>query len=202
MFRFIFIVFLFSWSCHQPSGTQPVSPVPVQQKKKALIVRILPLGNITAAQVETIYQQVKAIVPNCTLETKEPLPSLAYYKPRNRYRADSLISWLSRRARPDEVYLGITASDISTRKADNPDYGVMGLGYQPGNACVASSFRLSDKRSFFKVAIHELGHTAGLPHCPVKTCFMRDAEGGNPTNEETGFCEQCKVRLIYYGWNM
>jgi archaemetzincin len=29
---------------------------------------------------------------------------------------------------------------------------------------------------------------------------MRDAEGKNPTNEETEFCKRCKKKLINKGW--
>ena len=53
----------------------------------------------------------------------------------------------------------------------------------------------------FKVSIHELGHTQGLPHCVVKYCFMRDAEGRNPTNDEKDFCPACKTFLKQKGWN-
>jgi archaemetzincin len=31
---------------------------------------------------------------------------------------------------------------------------------------------------------------------------MRDAEGGNPTDEETGFCPSCKEFLIRKGWQL
>ena len=51
---------------------------------------------------------------------------------------------------------------------------------------LASSFRLNTKKQneqFYKIAIHEL-IILGLKHCPDKTCFMSDAEGKNPTNEE------------------
>jgi len=78
----------------------------------------------------------------------------------------------------------------------------MGLSFQPGNACIASTFRL-DKQNLldqlFKVAIHELGHTQGLDHCNVKTCYMRDAEGKNTTDQEIGFCDKCKSVLIAKG---
>jgi len=133
---------------------------------------------------------------------KEEMPDAAYYAPRKRYRADTLIHWMSSRAKDNEVYAGITMQDISTTKGDNPDYGVMGLGFKPGKACVASSFRLRDKKNFFKVLIHELGHTAGLPHCPEKTCFMRDAEGRDPTGEEKEFCTKCKSYLKEKGWKL
>ena len=80
--------------------------------------------------------------------------------------------------------------------------GVDGVDLQPGNAGVASDFRLRNKNNFFKVVIHELGHTAGLPHCPEKICFMRDAEGGDPTGEEKEFCEKCKGYLKSKGWKL
>lgn len=95
--------------------------------------------------------------------------------------------------------------DISTSKGEIKDWGVMGLGYCPGKSCVASSFRLSAQKrqqQFFKVAIHELGHTQGLAHCANKTCLMRDAEGSNYLNEETGFCENCKAVLVKKGWKL
>ena len=109
---------------------------------------------------------------------------------------------MSRSAKPGQVYIGITTVDISASKGDNPDWGVMGLGFRPGKAAVASNFRMNNKEDFWKVAIHELGHTAGLPHCPVKTCFMRNAHGGNPTAEEKEFCSGCKKTLIDQGWKL
>ena len=80
----------------------------------------------------------------------------------------------------------------------------MGLGFCPGKACIASTFRLSKietNKQLFKVAIHEMGHTFGLPHCAIKYCFMRDAEGGYPTNKEKDFCTKCKSFLIKHGWD-
>ena len=61
---------------------------------------------------------------------------------------------------------------------------------------------LKDEKQFFKVAIHELGHTQGLPHCPEKSCYMRDAEGGNPTDEEVEFCPKCKKHLRTKNWEI
>ncbi len=81
----------------------------------------------------------------------------------------------------------------------------MGLGYQPGSACIVSTYRLSKterKVQLFKVAIHELGHTQGLAHCTEEFCYMRDAKGRNPTNEETQFCNSCSTKLKEKGWTL
>jgi len=79
----------------------------------------------------------------------------------------------------------------------------MGLGDQPGNACVLSTYRLSKTNllsQLNKLALHELGHTQGLPHCDNQKCFMRDAEAGNHFDEETDFCDSCKSFLKRKGW--
>jgi archaemetzincin len=166
-------------------------------------ISIVPLGvNLPESFVKKTYQEIRQFLPEIQLASKTGLPASAYYKARGRYRADSLIGWLSRKANPDQVFLGITNVDISTTKGGYNDWGVMGLGFCPGKAAVASNHRLKNKSNFWKVAIHELGHTAGLPHCPASTCFMRDAAGGDPTNDETEFCNKCRVVLVKKGWKL
>jgi archaemetzincin len=164
---------------------------------------LLPLGKINNTTVKNIYDSLQQIFPDVILMKKELMPAIAYIgEPRKRYRADTLIHWMNRRAKENEVYLGITSVDISSTKNEVSDFGIMGLGFRPGNACVASDFRVKIKSNFFKIAIHELGHTAGLKHCPEKTCFMRDAESHDPTGEEKEFCKRCKNYLINKGWNL
>lgn len=197
------LLVLFCAACQQgPDKKQGHNTVPVPAKEKTVIIKILPLGKTNPDFIKTTLAQVKEVISNVELLPHEEMPASAYYPPRKRYRADTLIHWMSDRAKDNEVYLGITRQDISTTKGSNPDHGIMGLGFQPGNACIASDFRLRNKKSFFKVVIHELGHTAGLPHCPVKTCFMRDAEGGDPTGEEKEFCPACKAFLKNKGWRL
>ncbi len=170
-----------------------------------IIVDIQPLGDIPKQTVEHVRKELQKIYPNVEVKKTIPLPKLAYYEGRKRYRADSLIHYLNRQTKAGYVTIGLTIKDISTTKDEIKDYGIMGLGYCPGNACVASTFRLSKKNvleELFKTSIHELGHTQGLPHCPVKTCFMRDAEGKNCTGEEKEFCPKCKAVLESKGWDL
>jgi archaemetzincin len=172
---------------------------------KTTKIYIQPFDDLPPTLSSYAISEIKKFFPEVLLLKPVHLPRQSWYEPRNRYRADSLIYWLKNRVNDDEVVIGLTSKDISTTKNGIKDWGVMGLGYRPGKSCIASTFRLSRqnlKHQFFKVAIHELGHTQGLDHCPVKTCFMRDAEGGNPTNEEKEFCQNCRRILLKKGWNL
>ncbi|MDX2173664.1 MAG: Zn-dependent protease [Bacteroidota bacterium] len=162
-----------------------------------------PFDDIPQKQITYIYNELLKVYPNVVINKSIPLPKKAYYSKRNRYRADTLIRYLLTLNQKGHVTIGLTSKDISDTKDHLPDYGIMGLGYQPGGSCVVSTFRLSKKNllpQFFKLAVHELGHTQGLPHCPLKTCFMRDAEGKNHADEEKEFCSKCKAHLVSKGW--
>lgn len=183
------------------SCNEEVSKSPTQ----SVTIDIIPFENLAEDDIDYITVALKKIITNVEVKQKEKLPKQAYYAIRNRYRADTLIGYLSKKTPLQHVSVGLTTKDISHTKGSIKDYGIMGLGFRPGNACVVSSFRLAKenkREQFFKVCIHELGHTAGLPHCPEKTCFMRDAEGKNHTNEEVDFCINCKAFLIAKGWNL
>lgn len=173
--------------------------------KKSKVIVIQPLGNFKADQAKNVLVQIKEINPDVVLRSAISFPENSYYKPRNRYRADSIIKFLSNAIGKDSVIVGLSNRDISTTKNGIEDWGVMGLGYRPGKSCVVSDFRMESKnrnQQFYKVVLHELGHTEGLPHCKTKTCLMRDAESGNHLDEEKDFCENCKSFLLKKGWNL
>ena len=114
----------------------------------------------------------------------EKLPISAYYKPRNRYRADSLIKYLiSCKTQSSNLVLGLCEKDISVSIHNANDWGVFGFGYCPGNTCLVSSFRLKkdSKPDYYtrlkNVVLHEIGHNFGLNHCQDSLCLMVDAKG-------------------------
>jgi archaemetzincin len=173
-------------------------------KPDSVVIILQPFNDIARGKYEYVYAQMKKVYPHVKLNPPIPLPQQAFNKERNRYRADTIIRILRDNTPEGFVTLGLTSSDISYKKGNIADWGVMGLGHRPGKACVASDFRLSSGQKteqLFKVAIHEVGHTQGLEHCKVKSCFMRDAEGRNPTNEEVEFCAACKSKLTKKGWS-
>lgn len=202
MKSFVFFLAIVSFvSCNNSEDKKPAKSKPVVVKQVTSI-RVVPLGKTTPQFISETFAGMKQVLPEVVLLSKEEMPLSSWYAPRKRYRADTLIHWLSGRAKENETLVGITMNDISTTKGDVFDYGVMGLGFCPGNACVASNYRLKNKKDFIKVVVHELGHTTGLPHCPDKTCYMRDAEGGDHTDKEKGFCENCKEYLVTKGWKI
>ena len=175
------------------------------KNEEAVTVLVQPFKDINPKQLTEISENIRKIYPNVKVLEPIDFPKNSYYEPRNRYRADSIIKFLKFRTPKNCVTLGLTNKDISATKGKIADFGIMGLGYRPGSACVASSFRLNPKNrneQFYKIAVHELGHTQSLPHCKVKTCLMRDAEGKNHTDEEKDFCENCKKVLKQKHWRI
>jgi archaemetzincin len=127
-----------------------------------------------------------------------------------RYRADSLLKYL-KKIKPSNtnLILGITSEDISTTKLDADgnikkpiekykDFGVFGLGYQPGSSCIISTFRLGNdpniiRNRIAKIAVHEIGHNLGLSHCKNINCVMQDAVESILTidRESNSLCTAC-----------
>ena len=170
-------------------------------------VYIQPLGSrIPAADLEIVRNGIQQLYGFTTIVMpRKRLPRFAYYPPRRRYRAEKLLDFLHT-VKPTNAkfIIGLTAVDISTTKGRYPDWGIMGLATLDGSVCVISSFRcrlgshsiLHARQRLAKVAVHELGHNLGLPHCPTRGCLMEDAKGTNKTcdreydlcgNGDTGF---------------
>jgi archaemetzincin len=133
------------------------------------------------------------------------LPRNAFYAPRSRYRAEKLLEFLRPRLPAGALRIaGITASDISTTKPPFEDWGILGLATIDGSACVLSTFRCHRRAKsaeharvrFAKTAVHELGHTFGLEHCPVRGCLMQDGGGSVLTTDgERDLCPACRKEL-------
>jgi len=182
------------------SGSDKTDPTLTKSKK--LIIKIQPFSDISEEQVNYVANELKKVYSSVEINKPIPLPEHCKNNARKRYRADSLINYLSDKTEEGYLTIGLTTKDISTTKGKIADWGIMGLGFCPGNSCIASLYRLHGENrmeKLYKVAIHELGHTNGLQHCLVKTCLMRDAEGKDRLDEEKEFCVSCKAMLIKAG---
>jgi archaemetzincin len=169
-------------------------------------IAVVPLDYDQPEMMESIVSAINSCYnAQVSVLPVQKLPPEAFYRPRQRYRADKLLDYLGNNV--EEKYqkvLGITGRDISATKGDIYDWGIFGLGSLGGRACVVSTFRLQGKagrklleQRIAKVVNHELGHTFGLDHCPNFGCLMEDAEGTIKTvdRESGSFCEQCRKKL-------
>ncbi|MEK7952053.1 hypothetical protein [Luteolibacter soli] len=178
------------------------------EEEKPAPIALQPLGGVKAERIEVVKRGLEeAFGVKVILLGNRPLPKSAWYAPRSRYRADNLLDHLKEIAPAKHpVVIGITEKDISTTKDEHVDWGIFGLGEIDGHACVVSTFRLgargADEKKLRdrlrKVAIHEVGHVTGLPHCEAAGCVMRDAEASIETvDKESGaFCEPCKATSL------
>jgi archaemetzincin len=153
-----------------------------------------------AARIEETFAVRLIVLP------VKPVPALALYRPRMRYRGERLIAWLeaTRPARASNV-LGLMSRDLSVTKGRTLDWGVMGVASPMRASGVVSSYRLAGNhasedlvmRRMCQVAVHELGHTFGLPHCDSPRCIMNDAKGGIASVDGSSgeFCRSCRAKL-------
>lgn len=185
----------------------PASAVVVAQKK--LIVHVVPLGPVPE---ETLKSLTAGLEGHADIQVRVhpvvPLSATRKAKRAGRYLAHDMLGVLAREPNTQEgKVLGVTEVDIVAEKDGNPEWGVLGLGSIDGKSCVLSTFRMRRKwdrggadeptvRSrLWKTAVHEVGHTLGLEHCPTKGCVMEDGHGTvATTDQETDLCPSCAAR--------
>jgi archaemetzincin len=192
-------VMLLLFSCtesRQESSKSVVPPAPLP------LVVLQPIHSFDTSTLLFLKASIESAYPvRVKIAQTQPFPQHTYYKPRNRYRADRIIAWLKASC-PDSVrtVVGVTTKDVSSTRNEQYDYGIMGLGYRPGRACVVSSHRpartASNRRHLqeriLKLVLHEMGHNFGLPHCADEQCIMVDAEGKMKLDREKGLCASCR----------
>jgi len=165
-----------------------------------LSIIFLLLGYKDEVKVNNIQHEIESFY-NINIDIKRAdMPNMAYYKLNNRYRADKILNWLSK-TYPGDTMIALTSYDISTTYGKIYDWGIFGLGSLVNNTSVTSVYRFKNKNiedRLYKIILHEIGHSYGLPHCSSDDgCFMKS---GDHTikyidNEEKKLCNKCKNKL-------
>ncbi len=174
-------------------------------------MHIVPLGDVPLTDLEVAAKGIRDQAPfGIVFEPRAELPKSSE-KEKARYSADELLVFLKTiKTKDADKVLGVLALDIVTPKNGVPNWGVLGLGDIDGKACVLSTYRMRRKwepgggapeslvrERLWKIAVHELGHTLGLPHCPNKGCLMQDAHGTvKSVDDEQALCAECRARFV------
>ena len=190
-------------------------------KTSEFVVHIQPFGNVDPDYLTFVKHSLQNDFSSVKILPKMNLPKKAFVPIRRRYDANKMLWFLEdlyiKRKYSKEIFLVGVTEAVLCQNRTNPkdwkgkngfgtsDFRIMGLGYQPKSSNIISSKKVNinstyvlksnKKEQLVKLIKHELGHNFGLPHCPNKSCLMRDAEGGNHFDEMTGFCENCKKQF-------
>ena len=180
----------------------PSSAAQVQVPER--VVAIVPLGPVRQAFLERVTQEIQARMNvRIRVDAARELPKEAWYAPRRRWRAEKLLDWID--ANPPQgawKVIAVTEAEISSTKGDVFDWGIAGLGNLGGLSCVVSAYIYKKHstteadllRRLGDLAVHEYGHTLGLPHCEEKGCVMSDAKGKAISSADASsghYCAKC-----------
>jgi archaemetzincin len=120
---------------------------------------------------------------------------------RAQYYSTAILQHLERTCDPDVRVLGVASRDLYVPVLTF----VFGEAQLDGNCAVVSTARLREefyglparedllRQRLVKEAIHELGHTFGLRHCPDWRCVMTSSHAVERLDvKEADFCPKCR----------
>jgi archaemetzincin len=166
---------------------------------------ISPIGGLTPDLLGSISDEVKRIYGYPT-EVRLLLDDLefAFHPNRNQYHSTTILEQLAFKAPADAIkVLAIVQVDLFIPILTHV-YGEAQLG---GKACIVSTIRLNEGHSalniqepflsrIVKEAIHELGHTFKLRHCPDHSCLMHYCRNETDVDRKSDqLCRYCKIFL-------
>ena len=166
---------------------------------------VSPIGEVDPVLSEIVGEETGRSFgfPTRVLPLFEEL-AFAYDEDRRQYHSTKILEKLAEAAPPLSVkVIGIATVDLFIPILTHV-YGEAQLG---GKACIISTYRLREnphpgktrvslKERAVKEAIHELGHTFKLKHCPEHTCIMHYCRSIADVDRKTaGFCRHCRVMI-------
>jgi archaemetzincin len=166
---------------------------------------ISPIGDFDTELLRSISHEVNRVF-GCRTEIIPILSDLnfALDTGRDQYHSTPILEKLAGKAPPHAFkVLAITFVDLFIPILTHV-YGEAQLG---GKACIVSTYRLREglplmngqevyQRRVVKEAIHELGHTFKLRHCPDHTCIMHYCRSEKDVDRKSDeLCRYCMILL-------
>ena len=143
---------------------------------------------------------------NCQVEVFHLLDTIefAFSPERNQYNSTMILEKLSKLAPSDCLKLiAICNKDLFIPVLTY----VFGEAQLDGKSCIVSTYRLKENidpidpeiklaERLIKEAVHELGHTFNIRHCPDKSCVMHYCHSlQDVDNKDIRMCRYCSVFL-------
>ncbi|GAB4344764.1 MAG: archaemetzincin family Zn-dependent metalloprotease [Candidatus Abyssubacteria bacterium] len=168
-------------------------------------VLIVPVGgNLSEDELRFLVPALEdSFGAKVSFSARIPLPVRAYNRERGQYMSNVILDELRTRVRTpkDGRVLGVTAEDLYV-----PDLNfVFGQVDVTAGVCLISLARLRPEfygrqpdealfhRRAITEAIHEVGHTLGLNHCPSAACVMHFSNSLADTDLKSHrFCNRCR----------
>ena len=169
-------------------------------------IYLLPLASSDSDLLDAVAQAVEdAFGLEVAVRAPLPIPEHALNEARGQYLSTVILRSLMPFIPPDALrLLAITDEDLFVPQLNF----VFGEAAIDGRVCIISLHRLRpefygqqpDKSLFteraLKEAIHELGHTFGLRHCPNPQCVMFFSNMIEDTDRKSAhFCEETTRKL-------
>jgi archaemetzincin len=182
----------------QTLGAPPPSDCPPH-------IEVIPMGTVDGVAVSVAAGNLQAVggLPADVMPLRSDLVD-AFDPSRRQYNAWTIIQALEKDAPEGTLRLGITGRDLFVPVLSY----VLGEARVGGFAAVASTHRLrhgSDGAAvpvshmyarLAKVALHEMAHVLGLPHCREAHCLMRfSLDVAHIDRLTTYFCHDCTAAL-------
>lgn len=169
------------------------------------VLLLVPIGAIAPQTLEWLREELAAALSlPVAVGAEVPLPTAGYHPRRGQYSGEAMLDLLRRVPGPADRVLGL--ADV--------DCYAPGLNFIFGQAVLngreafvalprlrPSFYGLPEDENLFrqrllKEAIHELGHTWGLGHCPDPLCVMHFSNTLRDTDVKgASFCPRCRQRL-------
>jgi archaemetzincin len=172
-------------------------------------IYLVPIGIVDEDVLSAVGEGLATALGRA-LDVSDPLPrpAYAYHQRRQQYLSDAILGQLRQMTLPAERLLGLVDLDLYTSGL-NFVFGQASMGGREALIALPrlrqSFYGLPDDRALFheraiKEAVHELGHTYGLGHCPDATCVMHFSNSLPDTDfKGKEFCPVCKAALDVSG---
>jgi len=172
-------------------------------------VGILQVGQVAPEVLIGIQDGLTKIFPDTTcsiIKDSMALPESAFDNKRKQYSSNLILNEVRAFAdKREDLHrvLGVVDTDIFVTGLNY----VFGEAYAPGGAALISLWRLKpefykDKADValyvlraLKEAVHELGHTLSLQHCPRRSCVMHFSNSIFDTDKKQSLlCDDCYLK--------